>query len=67
MVPEFVDMQIKPELVTAINLVPSADEAMEVQDFAGALVCVQVWANTESMALSRPQKIIAADSKVFIS
>jgi hypothetical protein len=77
--PEFVEA--KPEFVekengyeaqksaAATNLLPSADEAMESQNESsgalGALVCVQVWANVESIAAVSPQNIITTGIKIF--
>ena len=45
-VPEFVDRYTSPgQQVTAAILLPSAEQAPEVQFVSGALVCVQVWAS----------------------
>jgi hypothetical protein len=53
-------------LFTANSFVPSADEATELHVVIGALVCIQVWANAGFTIANRPQKIIRADSMVFI-
>ena len=48
--------------VTAANLVPSAEEATDHQWLVGALVCVQVWANTALTAVRRALKRITSNS-----
>jgi len=50
-----------PRSATATNLVPSADEAMEVQFVFGALVCVQIWASAK-LAVS---KTVEANSRIL--
>jgi hypothetical protein len=52
-----------PELTTATNLVPSAEDATEVQLVIGALVWVQVWAN----AKFAPHKIAQLNRIVSIN
>jgi hypothetical protein len=51
--------------LTATSLVPSAEEAMEVQALVGALVCVQVWAETK-LAVSKAVEATSRILKVFI-
>ena len=65
-VPEFVERYMKPGDEVAAIFVPSAEQATEFQFVLGALVGVQVWANAESTAADRPQRIIATGSRVFI-
>ena len=50
-----------PPRATATTLLPSAEQAMEVQLVLGALVCVQVWETAELTAInSVPQAVITS-------
>ena len=51
-----------PRSVNATNLTPSAEEATEYQRLVGALVCVQVRANTALTAVRRALKTITSNS-----
>ena len=48
--------------VTAASLLPSAEEETDHQRLVGALVCVQVWANTALTAAERALKTVTSNS-----
>jgi len=65
MVPESVEVKIEPS-PAATSLVPSADEATQLQELVGALVCVQVWASAK-LAVIKAIEATSRILKVFIT
>ena len=50
----------------AINRLPSAEDATEIQSLVGALVRVQLWANVKFATVTTVQKLITTGNRVFI-